>query len=154
MIGLGTDVVDIDRFRTVLERTPRVADRAFTDDERALAASRRDPVPALAARFAAKEAVMKALGVGLGAFELRDVEVVRAASGQPTLSLTGRAAALADEAGVTRWHLSLSHSDLVAVAVVAADRAEPSGEPTRRARRGLRRRRTVGPRGAGGPAPL
>lgn len=121
MIGLGTDVVDIDRLRTVLERTPRVADRVFTDGERALAASRRDPVPALAARFAAKEAVMKALGVGLGAFELRDVEVVREPSGRPILRLTGRAAALADEAGVTRWHLSLSHSDLVAIAVVGAE---------------------------------
>lgn len=121
MRGLGTDVVDLDRFRTALERTPRLADRLFTDGERAVAAGRRDPVPALAARFAAKEAVMKVLGVGLGAFDFHDVEVVREPSGQPTLRLTGRAAALADEAGVTAWHLSLSHSDLVAVAVAAAD---------------------------------
>lgn len=121
MLGLGIDVVDLDRFRRALERTPRLAERIFTEGERATAASRRDPVPALAARFAAKEAVMKVLGVGLGAFELHDVEVVRLDSGQPTLHLTGKAAALAAEAGATRWHLSLSHSDLVATAVAAAD---------------------------------
>lgn len=122
MIGLGTDVVDLERFRTALARTPNLHDRLFTPGERELAASRRDPIPALAARFAAKEAVMKVLGVGLGAIDWHDVEVVREESGQPRLSVTGRAAALADAAGVTGWHLSLSHSDLVAIAVAAADR--------------------------------
>ena len=64
--------------------------RLFTDGERALAAGRTDPVPALAVRFAAKEAVMKALGVGLGAFSFHDVEVVRPASGAPELRRHGR----------------------------------------------------------------
>lgn len=122
MIGLGTDVVDLERFRAVLERTPNLVPRLFTEGERALASSRRDPIPALAARFAAKEAVMKVLGVGLGAIDWHDVEVVREESGQPRLRITGRAAARADAAGVTGWHLSLSHSDLVAIAVAAADR--------------------------------
>lgn len=121
MIGLGTDVVDLERFRTALERTPNLRDRLFTAGERELAGSRRDPVPALAARFAAKEAVMKVLGVGLGAIDWHDVEVVREESGRPRLAITGRAAALAEAAGVTTWHLSLSHSDLVAIAVAAAD---------------------------------
>jgi holo-[acyl-carrier protein] synthase len=121
MIGLGTDVVDLDRFRTALSRTPQLADRLFTAGERAHAATRRDPVPTLAARFAAKEAVMKALGVGLGAIDWHDVEVVREESGRPQLVVTGRAAALAEAAGVGAWHLSLSHSDLVATAVAAAD---------------------------------
>jgi holo-[acyl-carrier protein] synthase len=121
VIGLGTDVVDLDRFRVALERTPNLVPRLFTEGERALAGSRRDPVPALAARFAAKEAVMKVLGVGLGAIDWHDVEVVREDSGRPRLAITGRAAALAEEAGVTGWHLSLSHSDLVAIAVAAAD---------------------------------
>lgn len=120
MIGLGTDVVDLDRFRLALDRTPSLRDRIFTAGEQAVAAGRRDPVPALAARFAAKEAVMKVLGVGLGAFDWHDVEVVREDSGRPTLRVTGRAAALAEAAGVERWHLSLSHSDLVAMAVAAA----------------------------------
>ncbi len=121
MIGLGTDVVDVDRFRTVLERTPALRERLFTAGERAVADARRDPVPALAVRFAAKEAVMKVLGVGLGAIDWHDVEVVRERSGRPRLEVTGRAAALAAEAGITTWHLSLSHSDLVAQAVAAAD---------------------------------
>jgi holo-[acyl-carrier protein] synthase len=121
VIGLGTDVVDLERFRGALERTPNLLDRLFTPGERAVAEARRDPVPALAARFAAKEAVMKVLGVGLGAIDWHDVEVVREESGRPRLAITGRAAALAAEAGVTTWHLSLSHSDLVAIAVAAAD---------------------------------
>lgn len=121
MRGVGTDVVDLDRFRAALERTPRLADRIFTADERARAARRRDPVPTLAARFAAKEAVMKVLGVGIGAVAFQDIEVTAEPSGRPSLRLTGRAATLASEAGVSTWHLSLSHSDLVAVAVAAAD---------------------------------
>lgn len=121
MIGLGTDVVDLDRFRTALGRTPALAARLFTDGERAAAAERRDPVPALAARFAAKEAAMKVLGVGLGAVDWHDVEVVRLPSGRPRLQVSGRAAVLADEAGITTWHLSLSHSALVAQAVAAAE---------------------------------
>ncbi|HYI61374.1 MAG TPA: holo-ACP synthase [Acidimicrobiales bacterium] len=121
MRGLGTDVVDLDRFRAVLARTPRMADRLFTDAERARAAGRRDPVPTLAARFAAKEAVMKVLGAGLGDVAFHEIEVGAEPSGRPTVGLTGRAAALAAGAGITTWHLSLSHSDLVAVAVAAAD---------------------------------
>jgi holo-[acyl-carrier protein] synthase len=119
--GLGTDVVDLERFRLALDRTPTLLDRLFTVGERELAATRRDPVPTLAARFAAKEAVMKVLGVGIGAIDWHDVEVVREESGRPRLVITGRAAALAATAGVTAWHLSLSHSDLVAIAVAAAD---------------------------------
>lgn len=121
MIGLGVDVVDIERFRRVLARTPGVADQLFSADERAAAARRRDPIPSLAARFAAKEAVMKALGVGTGAIGWHDVAVAREESGRPRLVVTGRAAALADAAGVTGWHVSLSHSDLVATAVAGAE---------------------------------
>jgi holo-[acyl-carrier protein] synthase len=63
---------------------------------------------------------MKALGVGLGAFKLRDVEVVRRKSGAPVVALYGKAAALAEERGVSDWHLSLTHTDLVAMAVAIA----------------------------------
>ena len=73
--------------------------RLFTDGELAVAAGRTDPIPALAVRFAAKEAVMKALGVGLGAFSFHEVEVVRLESGAPELRVTGAAAALAAGAG-------------------------------------------------------
>ena len=120
MIGLGIDAVGVDRFRRALARTPRMAERLFTDDERAYGARFVDPAPRLAARFAAKEATMKALGVGLGAFDFRDVEVRMASSGAPSLRLTGRAAALAGERGATTFHLSITHTDVVAEAVVAA----------------------------------
>lgn len=120
MIGLGIDAVDIDRFRTVLARRPGMAERLFTDGERAYAARQVDPAPSLAARFAAKEAAMKALGVGLGAFRFTDVEVVRLASGQPALRVQGAAAQLASRQEVGKWLVSLTHTSSLASAVVAA----------------------------------
>ena len=120
MIGVGIDLVDIDRFRRTLERTPSMLTRVFTATERAYVESMADPVPSLAARFAAREAVMKSLGLGLGAFGFHDVWVERADSGQPRLMVAGRAHELADAAGVTEWHLSLTHSDTTAGAFVVA----------------------------------
>jgi holo-[acyl-carrier protein] synthase len=121
MIGIGVDVVEIERFRTSLARTPSMRERLFTASELSYVAPKADPVPSLAARFAAREAVMKSLGVGLGAFGFHDVWVERADSGAPFLVVTGAAADLAESAGVARWHLSLTHSDLVAVAYVVAE---------------------------------
>lgn len=120
MIGLGLDAVEIDRFRRVLARSPRLAERLFTDDERAYGARYADPAPRLAARFAAKEATMKALGVGLGAFDFRDVEVCSAPGGAPSLRLSGRALALALSRGVTSLRVSITHTESMAEAVVAA----------------------------------
>ncbi len=119
--GVGVDAVDVARFRTVLARRPGLARRLFTDGERSYAESGRDPGRRLAARFAAKEAVLKALGVGIGATDFHDVEVVRGADGAPHLWLAGRAAALASARGVRWWHVSLTHTDLVAVASVVAE---------------------------------
>lgn len=118
--GVGTDLVEIPRFRAALDRQPGLAARLFSDAERTQAARAADPVPRLAARFSAKEAVMKALGVGLGAIDLHDVEVHSLASGQPELIVRGRAEVLAGSAGVTRWHVSLTHTDMMAMAVVVA----------------------------------
>jgi holo-[acyl-carrier protein] synthase len=120
VIGLGIDAVDIARFRTVLARRPGMAERLFTAGERAYAAGQADPAPSLAARFAAKEAAMKALGVGIGAFRFTDVEVVRLASGQPALRVQGVAATLASQQGVGKWFVSLTHTSSLAEAVVAA----------------------------------
>lgn len=120
MIGLGIDAVEVARFRQVLARTPGVAQRLFTDGERAYGARFKDPAPRLAARFAAKEAAMKAMGVGLGAFAFHDVEVVKAPSGAPSLRLSGGAAALAERLGVRELKLSITHTDETAEAVVAA----------------------------------
>jgi len=120
VLGIGIDAVDIDRFRALLDRRPEAAARLFTDGERAYGARWNDPAPRLAARFAAKEAVMKALGVGIGAFAFRDVEVVSAASGAPSLVLWGAAEARADGLGVAGWKLSLTHTDALAQAVAVA----------------------------------
>jgi holo-[acyl-carrier protein] synthase len=120
-IGIGIDAVDIERFRVSLARTPTLRTRLFTEEELDYVAPMVDPVPSLAVRFAAREAVMKSLGVGLGAFGFHDVWVRRADSGVPSLQVHGPAADLAAAAGVTRWHLSLTHTDLVAVAYVMAE---------------------------------
>lgn len=120
MRGLGVDAVDVVRFSKVLGRTPSLRARLFTNDELAQMADRADDSAGLAARFAVREATMKALGVGLGAFDLHDVSVERKASGHPTLKVVGRAAQLATERGISTWHVSITHTETVAVAVVAA----------------------------------
>ncbi len=114
IVGVGLDVVDVARFAVVLARTPAVAHRLFTVGER------EQPAHRLAARFAAKEAVAKALGGprGLG---WHDVEVVVDGSGRPRLEVTGTVAAAADRLGVRRWHVSLSHDAGRAIAVVVAE---------------------------------
>ena len=121
VVGVGTDLVDLDRFRQAAARTPGILTRYFTEGERAYAERRNDPIERYAARFAAKEAVMKALGVGLGACELAEIEVVRDEdSGAPDLVLHGKAAALAVDRGVTAWHLSLTHTETAAHAIAIA----------------------------------
>jgi holo-[acyl-carrier protein] synthase len=120
VIGVGVDLVDIDRIRALLARHPRFATQRFTPGERRWCERRRDPAERYAARFAAKEATLKALGVGLGAVPLAAIEVVTAPSGAPSLVLHARAAELAAERGVEGWRLSLSHSRQVAAAVVVA----------------------------------
>jgi holo-[acyl-carrier protein] synthase len=119
-IGIGTDLVDLDRLRVVIDRTPGVVTRLFTEGEQAYARQRHDPTERFGGRFAVKEATMKALGVGLGAVAFRDIEVVRAESGAPNVHLHGAAAALADARGVVAWLVTLSHTDHLAHAMVVA----------------------------------
>ena len=125
IIGIGVDAVEIDRFRRSLERTPSMKTRLFTHEELEYVEPHDDPTASLAARFAAREAVMKAMGVGLGAFEFHDVWVQRADSGRPSLVVTGRAEQIANELGVTDWHLSITHTDTTAIAYVIAVRSLP-----------------------------
>ena len=115
IIGVGIDVVDVARFAAVLERTPRLTERLFTDAERSL------PINSLAARFAAKEAVAKALGAPAG-MQWQDAEISRLVGGRPVLTIRGTVAARAAELGVAHWHLSLSHDAGIASAVVIAER--------------------------------
>lgn len=120
IVGLGTDLVEIGRFRRVLERTPGMVDRLFTPAERRYSTLRADPTERFAARFAAKEAVLKSLGLGIGAMRFRDIEVARAESGEPSIVLHGSAAVTAHDRGVVDWKLSISHTDHLAQAVVIA----------------------------------
>ena len=131
IVGVGVDAVSVARFRRLLERRPRFAVRCFTDTERADAGGSADRAQSLAARFAAKEAVMKALGTGIGGFALTDVEVRRtegkdATRNAPYLVLSGTAAQLAVAQGAGRFHLSLTHTDDVAIAFVVAEQAGPA----------------------------
>lgn len=120
IIGVGIDVAEIDRFAAALKRTPQLADRLFVDAERTLPDGDPRGVASLAARFAAKEALAKALGAPRG-LRWTDAEVVVADSGQPSLVVRGTVAARAAELGVRHWHVSLSHDAGVASAVVVAE---------------------------------
>ncbi|MDO5042711.1 MAG: holo-ACP synthase [Slackia sp.] len=121
-VGLGVDIVEIDRMRAVLERTPAFERRAFTPDEQAYCNAKANPATHFAARFAAKEAVCKALGTGILAHGVRmtDVEVVRDSRGKPAVALHGRAAEIAREQGVLDVPLSLTYTHNVAVANAVA----------------------------------
>lgn len=120
-MGVGLDLCEVERMARTLARTPSFAARVFTEGERAVCGRRRNAAEGYAARFAAKEAVLKALGAGLGSCPLRDIEVVRADSGAPEVALHGKAADLAAAAGVARWHLSLTHTAATAAAVAVAE---------------------------------
>jgi holo-[acyl-carrier protein] synthase len=117
IVGVGIDVVDIARFAGSLERTPGLAVRLFTESERGLHPR------SLAARFAAKEALAKALGAPRG-LKWTDAEVRRASDGRPSLHVEGTVAAAATRLGVDSWHVSLSHDGGVAVAVVIAEHTD------------------------------
>jgi holo-[acyl-carrier protein] synthase len=114
IVGVGIDVVDISRFQDALRRTPGLTERLFT----AVEASR--PPASLAARFAAKEALAKALGAP-GNLDWHDAEVVSESSGRPVFSLSGTVAARAAEVGAASVHLSLSHDAGIASAVVVLE---------------------------------
>ncbi|MFI7383147.1 holo-ACP synthase [Streptomyces sp. NPDC049813] len=120
IIGVGIDVAEIERFAASLERTPGMAGRLFLPDELLLPSGERRGVASLAARFAAKEAVAKALGAPAG-LRWTDAEVYVEASGQPRLRVSGTVAARAAELGVAGFHVSLSHDAGVASAVVVAE---------------------------------
>lgn len=126
VIGVGIDAVDVERFRQVISRTPRMVERVFTETEREQCAQRGDLAQRLGARFAAKEAVMKALSTGLWRIGLDEISTQVDEDGAPTLCLTGRAAARAAALGVGRLIVSLTHTDTVAAATVIAISAPPT----------------------------
>ncbi len=118
LLGQGIDVVEAERIRRLLERLPKAYARLFSEQERSYSEGFADPFPRYAARFAAKEAVGKALGIGIIGFVWRDIEVL--SGGKPRIALHGQVADVARRLGVTRVEVSLSHTDGMAYAVAAA----------------------------------
>ncbi|HXR44188.1 MAG TPA: holo-ACP synthase [Pseudolysinimonas sp.] len=112
--GIGVDVVDLARFERAVARTPRLRERLFAESEREL------PLRSLAGRFAAKEALIKALGESTG-IRWHDMEVVSNGHGDPSFRLSGAAAALAAGRAIARLHLTMSHDAGVAIAMVVAE---------------------------------
>jgi len=133
IVGIGVDVVHIPRIRGAIERwQERFLGRVFTPDEVAYAKRRRDPAEHLAARFAAKEATLKALGTGLSmGARWREVEVRRARGEPPRMALSGRTAALGAARGVRVLHVSLTHDGDYAMAQVLAEGEPGGGGPPR-----------------------
>ena len=125
LVGLGTDLARTERFRRFLgESKTTLLERLFTAGEREYSLAKADPAPHLAARFAAKEAGMKAFGLGWrDGLRWHDFEVVPDRLGKPDLVLSGRAAELAAERGVKGVHLSYSHDGDYAVATVILEGA-------------------------------
>ncbi len=121
IVSVGMDVVLVDRFVRAIERTPLLAERLFTEAERHTASGNPRAPDSLAARFAAKEAVAKALGAPSG-LHWHDCEIVTDGDGRPWLTVSGSVADVAAERGVSRWHLSLSHDGGIASAMVVAER--------------------------------
>ena len=123
ILGLGTDLVGIERIRAVYQRQgQRFLDKVYTVDEQTYCLSARDPAERLAARWAAKEAVMKALGTGWAkGVDFTHIAVISTEGAPPRLNLMHRAAEIASARQIGRWHLSLSHSDGMAIAVAIAE---------------------------------
>ena len=120
-VGLGGDIVDIARMRRILERTPSFARKVYSDEERAYCLDKATPEVHFATRFAAKEAVVKALGTGFsGGIGVRDIEVRRTSKGRPYVVLSGRAKEVARELGVRELPISLSYTHTEAVACAMA----------------------------------
>jgi holo-[acyl-carrier protein] synthase len=119
IVGLGVDLIEIARIRESLARRERFIRRVYTSAEEAYCARHRDPAPHYAARFAAKEALMKAIGTGWSrGVRWRDIEVERERGSAPKLVLHGEARRIAGALGAARIHLTLSHSADSAIAVV------------------------------------
>lgn len=120
IVGVGTDLAEVDRIRNSVERFgERFLERVYTRGEREYALSKANSSERLAARFAAKEAGMKAIGTGWRrGVTWRDFEVINELSGRPTLHLSGVASQIASKIGVARISLSLTHTAAMAFAIV------------------------------------
>jgi len=124
VVGIGVDVVDTARFAAVIGRRPTIIDRLFTPHECVDAHGLRRQPHSLAARFAAKEAVVKVLKDTTG-MQWHDCQVLVDANGAPNLRMRGRVAEAAEWLGITAWHVSLTHDGAHAMAFVVAEGVGP-----------------------------
>ncbi len=119
--GIGIDILEVSRIKKVYEKFPfRVRNRVLTQREQEYIFSKKNPWPSLAGRFAAKEAVMKTLGVGWGKVGFREIEVVNDQTGKPLVLLSGNAAVLAKQMGICEILISISHDGKYALAQALA----------------------------------
>lgn len=131
LAGVGVDMLEIARMQRAMERTPRFVERVFSEEERQYCSQTARPAEHFAARFAAREAILKSLGTGFGGgIHLSDVWVSRSETGRPLAMLSGKAAEIAAEQGIREIALSLSHTHDVAVAnaIAVSDAVRPVQE--------------------------
>lgn len=120
--GIGTDIVKIERIKNSITKfKSKFKEKIYTQEEWNYCWNKKNPYPSLAARFAAKEAVLKALGTGKGIIKWVEVEVIHNANGKPCINLTGKAAEIARSQYISNFNLSLSHCSDYAVAFVVAE---------------------------------
>ncbi len=119
---VGIDIIEIERVKEALIRTPRLLQRLFTERERQYCLGKKNPYPSLAVRFAAREAIRKLHPAFAGGTAFHDIEVLNLEDGRPEIILHGKAAEICKEQSITKISLSLSHSQEQAVAVVVAEK--------------------------------
>ena len=119
--GIGTDLIEIVRIQRAIEKNPHFMERVYTANEIAYCRRKKNAWQSFAARFAAKEAVSKALGTGIGPVGLMEIEILNAENGQPKVVLHGKALQLAADRNIQRMHISLSHSEAYAMATAVLE---------------------------------
>lgn len=126
IVGIGTDIVEIVRIKEAVEKNSNFIDKLFTKNEQQYLKSRNMRPEYIAGRFAAKEAVVKALGTGFSGFEFKDVEIDRTASGKPIVVLKGKAKQIAQKFGDYKFYISISHGmdNAIAYAILEVDKFE------------------------------
>lgn len=122
IIGIGTDIIEIKRIEEIITKSKdEFLNRVFTQGEIEYSNSKKRFIQHFAVRFAAKEAVLKALGIGFREIKWQDIEIINGELGRPQVRLAGRAREIAEEKSIQHWHISLSHSEDKAVAFVIAE---------------------------------
>lgn len=123
IIGIGTDLIETSRVKGAINRRKGFLTRVFTQEEQDYCFSRDNPWPSFAVRFAAKEAVMKSLGVGFSQCSFNEIEIIKTDGGKPLIRLYGKALTIANSKGINYWHVSLSHNKTQSLAFVVAEKS-------------------------------